>query len=75
MDERTDELIRRNRMLLQLAKEASARTAEITRRVGTRRGFNRHAQLTWYRDYQDWLARHAWERPSRSNRPEPSSTG
>jgi len=31
MDEWADELIRRNRMLLQLAKEASARTAEIAR--------------------------------------------
>jgi hypothetical protein len=75
MDEWADELIRGNRMLLQLAKEASARTAEIARRPTARRGVNRHAQLHWYRDYQNWLAPHAWERPSGSDRPEPSSAG
>ena len=48
MDEWADELIRRNRMLLQLAQEASARTAEIARRPTARRGVNRHAQLHWY---------------------------
>jgi len=70
-----DELIRRNRMLLQRAEEASARIAEIARRPTARRGVNRHAQLNWYRDYQNWLARHAWETPSGSDRPEPSSAG
>jgi len=73
MDEWADELIRRNRMLLQRAEEE--RTAEIARRPTARRGVNRHAQLNWYRDYQNWLARHAWETPSGSDRPEPSSAG
>src|SRR5689334_11878283 len=67
MDEWADELIRRNRMLLQLAQEASARTAEITRSPTARLGVNRHAQLNWSRDYQNWLARHAWETPSGSD--------
>jgi len=60
-------LIRRNRLLLQRAEEARAWTEAIAPKTAVRLRAYRRERLNWYRDYREWLGRHAGKGSSTSD--------